>query len=281
VPELELPAGTIEYSDTGGDGPVLVFLHGVMMDGTLWRNVIPALSQEFRCVLPNLPLGGHRRPMRADADLSLSGMARLVADFIDRLGLRDVTLVTNDWGGPQVLVAEDLTKNISRLILTSCEAFDNYPPGVPGRTLHATARMPGGLFVAAKGLRVPFLRRTPTTFGWMCKRAVPAEVINAWTKPARSSAAIRRDLRKYVLSVPPKAELLGIAEKMRGYQGETLVVWASEDRVMPLEHGRRLAEMIPHARLRVVADSYTLIPEDQPAELASHIRQFLHETATA
>ncbi len=74
-----LSAGTIRYQDTGGDGPVLVFLHGLLMDGSLWRHVVAGLSPQYRCVLPTLPLGGHHRPMLPDADLSLAGMARLVA----------------------------------------------------------------------------------------------------------------------------------------------------------------------------------------------------------
>ena len=99
MPEANLAAGTIEYQDTGGDGPVLVFLHGLTMDGSLWRKVVPGLVPDYRCKLPTLPLGGHRRPMRPGADLSLRGMALLVGEFIERVGLTGVTLVQNDdWG---------------------------------------------------------------------------------------------------------------------------------------------------------------------------------------
>lgn len=64
MPEVELAAGTVEYEDTGGDGPVLVLLHGLTMDGSLWRKVVPGLAPDYRRVVPTLPLGGHRRPMR-------------------------------------------------------------------------------------------------------------------------------------------------------------------------------------------------------------------------
>jgi pimeloyl-ACP methyl ester carboxylesterase len=99
VNRAELSAGTIEYADTGGDGPVLVLLHGLMMDASLWDGVVAGLAADHRCVAPTLPLGAHRVPVRADADLSLPGIARLVAEFCDRLGLEDVTLVGNDTGG--------------------------------------------------------------------------------------------------------------------------------------------------------------------------------------
>ena len=72
--EVELSAGTLEYTDSGGDGPVLVFLHGVAMDASVWEPVIADLRRDHRCVAPTLPLGAHRRPMRRDADLSLRGV---------------------------------------------------------------------------------------------------------------------------------------------------------------------------------------------------------------
>jgi pimeloyl-ACP methyl ester carboxylesterase len=95
--EINLSAGTIEYEDTGGSGPIVVLLHGVSMDSSVWRHVVADLRSDYRCVAPTLPLGSHRLPMRPDADLSIQGVARLVAEFLDRLHLRDVTLVMNDW----------------------------------------------------------------------------------------------------------------------------------------------------------------------------------------
>src|SRR6516164_9362865 len=90
--QIELSAGTIEFSDTGGEGPPLVFLHGLLMNASLWDSVIAELFIDHRCVAPTLPLGGHRLAMNAGADLSLQGIARLVSEFLDRLDLHDVTL---------------------------------------------------------------------------------------------------------------------------------------------------------------------------------------------
>jgi pimeloyl-ACP methyl ester carboxylesterase len=99
IRELDLSAGTIQYEDTGGHGPVVVLLHGLMMDASLWRDVIADLAVDHRCVAPVLLLGAHRYAIRSDADLSLRGMASLVAELLDRLDLDDVTLVGNDTGG--------------------------------------------------------------------------------------------------------------------------------------------------------------------------------------
>jgi hypothetical protein len=90
-------------------------------------------------------------------------------------------------------------------------------------------------------LRLRPLRRLPMTLGWMSKRPVPAEVMDRWFRPVQTSREIRRDLRKYSLSIPPKKVLLGWHEGLRSFDRPALVVWASEDRVMPPEHGRRLA----------------------------------------
>ncbi|WP_405405991.1 alpha/beta fold hydrolase [Streptomyces sp. NBC_01104] len=275
--ELELSAGVVEYEDTGGDGPVVVLLHGVAMDGSLWRHVVADLRDGHRCIVPTLPLGGHRRPMRPDADLSVLGVARLVAEFLEALGLTDVTLVMNDWGGAQALVADGRDQRIGKLVITSCEAFDNFPPGLPGSNLYASARMPGGLKLAFTLLKLKPVRRLPMTWGRMTKRPLPDAVMDGWFRPLWTSREIRRDLRKYVLGVPPKAELLRWAEALRTFDRPALVAWASEDRVMPPEHGRRLAGLLPRGELVEIADSYTLIPEDRPDVLTRHLREFLRK----
>jgi pimeloyl-ACP methyl ester carboxylesterase len=272
---IDLSAGTIRYRDTGGDGPVIVFVHGVLMDGTLWRHVVADLRDEYRCVLPTLPLGGHDLPMRPDADLSMRGIALLLGEFLERLDLRDVTLALNDWGGPLLLIGEPDAQRISRLVVTPCEAFENMPPGLPGQLLVAFARIPGALNFALQQLRLRPLRRLPATWGWMTKRPVPAEIMDGWLRPALGDRAIRRDLRSYVRGAKQaKQEMLDVAVRLSTFDRPTLIVWATEDRVMPLAHGRRLAEILPNAQLIEIADSYTLIPEDQPAALSNAIRAF-------
>ncbi len=277
MPEVELASGTIDYEDTGGNGPIVVLLHGVAMDGSLWRHVVADLRRDYRCVVPTLPLGGHCRPMRPEADLSLRGLGRLLAEFLERLDLRDVTLVGNDWGGAQLLVAEG-NERVGRVVLTSCEAFDNFPPGLPGRMLWLAAKLPGGLAALAQPMRLRPLRRLPIAFGWMSKRPIPHEVMDGWLRPLLTQREIRRDLIKY-LRTSETSEFLRVAEQLPFFDRPALVVWAAEDRVMPLAHGRRLAELLPRARLVEITDSYTLIPEDQPAKLAAHIREFLSSEA--
>jgi pimeloyl-ACP methyl ester carboxylesterase len=278
--EVELSAGTIEYEDTGGEASVVVLLHGVTMDGSLWRKVVADLRSDHRCVVPTLPLGAHRRPMRPDADLSLRGQAGVVAELLERLDLRQVTLVCNDWGGGLLLASEGRDERIGRLVLAACETFDNYPPGVAGKNLALIGRLPGGLALAAQGLRLRPLRRLPVTYGWLSKRPLPDEIMDGWLQPMLTQPEVRRDLRKYVSGVKQaKKDLLTATEKLSGFDRPVLIAWAPEDRLMPVEHGRRLADLIPRARLVEIADSYTLIPEDQPRELATRIREFIAQEA--
>src|SRR6266496_817655 len=186
--EIELSAGTIEYTDTGGGGPVIVLLHGLMMDSSLWDGPIADLSAEHRCVAPTLPLGAHRRPMHADADLSLPGIARLVAEFVDRLDLQDVTLVGNDTGGAlvQLLICDGVAR-AGRVVLASCEAFDNFPPGLTGRTLALTSKLSPAMFgLFMQQMRLRALRRLPLAFGWLTMRGDAATA--RWIKPVLGSA---------------------------------------------------------------------------------------------
>ncbi|WP_028476935.1 alpha/beta fold hydrolase [Nocardia sp. CNY236] len=275
--QVELSAGTIEYEDTGGDKPALVFIHGLIMDGTLWRHVVDQLRDELRCILPTWPLGGHRIPMNPDADLSLVGVAGLIGEFLGKLDLHDVTLVQNDWGGAQILIGTGDTERVGRVVLTSCEAFDNYPPW-PAKIIVASRLVPGGLRAVMAVLDTRLGRRSPVTWGSMSKRPVPTAVMDEWFRPATVDRSIRRDLEKYLGSVPKRARMLEIANRSAQFTKPVLIAWATEDRVMPIAHGRRLAKLFPNARLVEIADSYTLIPEDQPKLLAGAIGDFLGDT---
>ncbi|MDQ1479472.1 MAG: hypothetical protein QOI44_333 [Actinomycetota bacterium] len=269
---VQLSSGTLEYEDSGGDGRVIVFAGGLVMDATLWEQVVQRVGPGFRCVVPVLPLGGHRRAMNSNADLSLHAIADLLAELIERLDLRDVILVAADWGGPQ-LTAVRHPERIAGLVLLPEEAFDNIPPGLPGTFAGIAGRMPGGIFAVAQTLRVPFMRRLPMTFGWMAKRPIPEATMTSWITGIRTDRGVRRDVAKYVRTSDYKG-LEEAAAALADFDRPTLVLWASEDKVMPPEHGRRLAEIIPNARYAEIDDAYTLLPLDQPDRVADHISSF-------
>lgn len=263
------------YSDTGGDGPVVVFLHGVLMNGTLWTSVVDALRRDYRCIVPELPFGAHSRPMPEAADLALGSFATLIAEFIEELELRDVTLVCHDWGGAQLVVWPGRSTRVANLALVSCEAFGNYPPGLPGRLLRLSAFLPGGVFLAAHSLRSRWIRHLPFTFGLLSKEGVPNDLFMSWIAPALNDPRVRRDLGKYLRNAPTTSQLRQWAERQRAYSGRVLVVWAREDRLMPPAHAEQLVAHFDNAELVWVDDSRTLVPIDQPEILARHLRRFL------
>jgi pimeloyl-ACP methyl ester carboxylesterase len=273
---IDLSAGPIDYIDAAGDGPTVVLLHGVLMNHTVWREVIAELTPTFRCIAPTLPLGAHRQPMRPGADLSIDGIALLVAEFLERLDLYDVTLIMNDWGGPQLLVDHDRTERISRLVLVACEAFDNFPPGTPGRRLARLAATPGGFGLQSLLMRSGAVRRSVAVA--LAKHPLPDEVLRDWFGPFTRDHQIRRDLHSYCLSVPLDSGRNWSAG-LASFDKPALVVWAPEDQMMPPEHGRRLADLLPKGQLVEIEDSYTVIPLDQPRQLADAVRAFITSTA--
>ena len=279
---LHLTAGPVEVEDTGGDGPVVVLLHGVMMDRRQWSGVVEQLRPTYRCVLPTLPLGAHQRPMRPGADLSLRGQARLVSEMLEQLDLRSVTLCFNDWAAPQLMIAEGRTERVAAMVLVSCETAGNYPPGLPGRTLALLGRMPGGLTVALHALRLRWARRLPTTFGRMARYGVPDDLVDAWIAPALASRHVRRDLAAYVRSTRQgKSDLVAATARLSEFTRPVLVVWGAADRVMPLAEGRRLAAAFPQGRFTTVPDAGTLVPLDQPEALATLINEHARSAARA
>lgn len=271
---VELKAGTVTYSESGPEhGPPIVLIHGAFVDGTLWRRVVPGLEDTFRCIVPDLPLGSHRAPMREDADLTPPALAVLIAEFMAKLELNDVTLVGNDTGGAlSQLVVTTHAERVGRLVLTPCDAYENFlPPAF--RYLQALARVPGGIATVATSMRIPAVRRSPLAFGWLAKRPIPGDVLAAWTQPITSDRGIRRDAGKVLRGIS-KRYTLEAATKLHEFAGPTMLAWATEDRFFKPAFAERLAADIPGSRLEWIEDSRTFVSEDQPERLAALIREF-------
>lgn len=274
VPEVEVSAGPIDYGDTGGEGRPIVFIGGLPHDETLWGGVIAELRGRFRCLMPVLPLGAQRKPLRPDADLSLPGLSRIVTEFLERLDLEDAIVCFNDWGGAQTMISHQGVERVGGLVLVSCETADNYPPGVAGRIAALSGWMPGGFGAMRFALSSPTLRRLPFAYGRMSKRGVSDELMRRWLQPLKRPE-IRRDTRKYVRDVRRgRREIRAATPALASFERPVLVVWDAEGTMMPNEEGRRLADSFPNSRYVELPDCYTLIPLDQPKALADEIKTF-------
>jgi pimeloyl-ACP methyl ester carboxylesterase len=273
MPEVTLSQGTIRYRDVG-NGPPVVFVHGALVDGRLWEPVVERLQGTARCIVPDLPLGSHELPMREDADLSPFGLARLIADFLAALELDAVTLVGNDSGGAlSQLVVVRHPERIGRLVLTDCDAFDNFPPKA-FRPLVAAAKVPGALTAMLAPMKARAMRRTPLAYGRLTKRPVPDDVTDGWALRALADDGVMRDLRKVVSGLKP-AILLDNTPRLTAFGRPVLIAWARDDKFFPVEHAHRLGKIFPDARVVELDDAYTFVSWDQPDRLASLIGEFV------
>jgi pimeloyl-ACP methyl ester carboxylesterase len=257
---VELPQGALEYRETG-TGPTIVLLHGLLVDGSLWREVAPRLEPDFHVVVPELPLGCHRVPMKPDADLAPPAVAKLVADFLAALDLDDVTLVGNDTGGAiSQLVAAHHPERIGRLVLTPCDAYDNFLPPM-FKPLQWFARVPPLMNGMLRGMRLRPLRLAPLAFGWLMKR--PDDVlVKSWVDATLAGKGARRDAMKLLRGIS-KRQTLEAAERLRSFDRPVLLAWAPEDRFFKLRYAERLAADIPGARLERIDDALSFVPVDQ------------------
>jgi pimeloyl-ACP methyl ester carboxylesterase len=268
---LDLTGATIDYEDTGGDGPVVLFVHGLLVDGTLWRKVVARLDG-FRCVVPTLPLGSHRTPARDRSALTPIGVADMLAEFMERLELRDVTIVANDTGGAitQLLLTRNPDR-VGRVVLTPCDAFENFlPPAFKPLQWLAKARL---LAPVLQGMRIAALRRTPFAYGLLTKRPIPADVLEGWVRPALSSRAVRGDVQHFTRHID-KRLTLDAATKLGRFDRPVLLAWSAEDRFFKIAFAERLAAVFPDARVEPVADAWTFLSEDQPEVLAELVAAF-------
>jgi pimeloyl-ACP methyl ester carboxylesterase len=277
---VDLDAGTIRYRDSGS-GPTIVFAHGLLVDGSLWRRVTPLLEGEFRCVVPDLPLGSHREAMKANADLTPPGVASILADFMAALELDDVTLVGNDTGGAICqLVAANHPERLGRLVLTPCDAYENFLPPF-FRPMQYAAKVPGLLTALVQPVRLRAVQKGPLAFGMLISpENVDPDVLDTWVRPYLSDGAVRRDTIKFLRSISNRYTIEA-AETLRSFDRPTLIAWAPEDRFFKLRFAERLAKEIPNARLVRIEDSRTFVSEDQPERLAEEIASFVREAAPA
>jgi len=270
--EIDLPAGTVRYREAGEGKPV-VFVHGYLVDGRLWDGVVDRLSDRCRCLAPDWPIGAQQVAMKPDADLTPYGIADLIASFLEKLDLSDVTIVGNDSGGAmsQVLATRH-PERIGRLVLTNCDTHENFPPGV-FKAMPPIAKLPGGMTVLSAPFRVGALARR--AFKPFAKTPIPADLIASWMAPATSDRGVFRDLKK-VTGGMNKRYTLEAAEKLRNSDLPLLLAWAPADKVFPLKYAERLAGDVANARIVQIPDAGTFVPLDQPARVADEIAGFVN-----
>lgn len=270
---VEVQGGRIRAHVTG-EGPAIVFVHGVLVNANLWRKVVPQLDGFTRVTL-DLPLGSHLESMPARA-LTPPDVAALIEEAIVALGLEDVTLVGNDTGGALCqMVAARRPAWLGRLVLTTCDAFEHFPPG-PLRFLLPLLRLPGALLVFFGPLRSRRLRRVPNAYSLAAHAPISDDAFDSYVLPLLTRREIRADVRRTIADVKPQHTLTA-AEQLRSFDRPALIAWSADDLFFPRSDAERLAAAIPGARLEWIEGARVFSAEDQPERLAELIAAFVRE----
>jgi pimeloyl-ACP methyl ester carboxylesterase len=261
----------IEYTDTG-QGPTILFVHGVYVTGAVWNDVVAELGEGFRCIAPTWPLGAHSTPTDG-ADLGAEAAARRIVHLMETLDLTDVTVVANDTGGGLVLASlGDPTLNtsrIARLVLTNCDSYEHFPPGSFAQIVKLcrfSARVGGGIVrLLATGPGQSFFLRAVSKHPPTQDRQ--REIFGAFA----TSGAARRDAVTVTASLDP-ALTLRAAPAIEAFDRPVTLTWGTEDTLFPLDHARRLRDAFPHATLIEIPDCSAFVMLDAPKVLAEAVR---------
>lgn len=276
MPTIDLPSGAINYRVAGpaeSTAPPVLFVHGFLVDGTLWSQVAEHLAARgIRSYAPDWPLGAHRTPMRPDADQSPRGVAAQILAFLDALDLKDVTLVGNDTGGALCQFAVDMKPaRIGRVVLTNCDAFDTFPP-FPFNLIFHLLKGEWRMRASLLAMRYRALRHSPIGFGLLADELDAAQT-RAWIEPALTQKGIREDAVRFCRAIDPR-ELLQISARLKNYRGAVRIVWGMADRSFTPGLGRRLKQAFARAEMVELPDARTFVALDAPEALAGQIAAF-------
>jgi pimeloyl-ACP methyl ester carboxylesterase len=269
--EIQLEAGSIRYREAG-EGKPIVFVHGFLVDGRLWDGVVERLSDRFRCLAPNWPLGAQQVAMNPAADLSPPGIARLIAEFVERLDLEDVTVVGNDSGGAisQILAANH-PEQVGRLALTNCDTHENFPPGI-FKAMPPLAKLPGGMQVMSLPFRVPAMARR--AFAPFARTKIPDDLVASWMEPSAHDSGVMHDTKKVTAGMN-KRHTLAAAKKLQTSNIPLRLLWAPGDKFFPIKYAERLAGEVPNSEIVQIENANTFVPLDQPRRVADEIAAFI------
>lgn len=271
-------SGDISYLDIG-TGPTALFVHGIGTNAYLWRNVIGELAGRRRCIALDLPLHG-RSPVTPGQDLSVAGLATVLDDFCDALGLDGIDLVANDTGGAiaQVFAARH-PQRLATLTLTNCDVSDNLPPEAFKPVVELAAA--GALAPTAHAMLNDIDAAVQVSFGTSYEHPERAdrEVTRAYLEPCVGSMERAREFERLLVALDP-GDLRAVEPQLRTLSVPTLVVWGTGDEFFDVSWAYWLRDTIPGvARVVTVDGARLFFPEERPMDLVPHLEQHWAEAA--
>jgi pimeloyl-ACP methyl ester carboxylesterase len=256
-----------------GSGPAALFVHGVLLNGHLWRHQLAELGDIRRCIAVDLLAHGDTE-IAPDQDVSVSANARMLGEVLDALGIDRVDLVGNDSGGGIAqLLAAGAPQRIRSLTLTDCDAHDNWPPEAfkPFLAMAAAGGLRGTLeaMLADKGIY-----RSAQALGpaYEHPERVTDATIETYLRPLLRSEQRTRDLQRFLAAFDCK-HTVAVEAQLRKLAAPTLIVWGTDDIYFDVRWSRWLAETIPGTRRRVELEGARIFfPEERAAEFNRELR---------
>ncbi len=272
---IETSKGPIEVTVSGPESaPPILFIHGALVSGSIWDALASRLCRTHRCWVPTLPLGSHRRAMRPDADLSPAGVAELVIEIADRLGLEKLAIVANDSGGAvSQLVAARHPERIAMLVLTNCDALEVFPPLAYGYLKLVSSRptLAGAMLRAIASL--PWLGLAPLAWGSLSPNVTTNDV-RAWTEHGARDRGVRDDLAKFMRGASGMVTTAA-ADAIARHPVPLTLAWGDADPFFRHALAERLAARVPGTKLQFIRGARTYVMLDAPDELAAVVRASL------
>jgi pimeloyl-ACP methyl ester carboxylesterase len=275
---VSTPSGRISYSDRGS-GPVALFVHGVLLNGYLWRHQQTGLSDLRRTIAVDLLAHGDTE-IEPDQNVSVTANAKMLSEFLDALNIDKVDLVGNDSGGGICQIFSALyPERVRSLTLTNCDTHDNWPP---------EAFKPFVAMVKAGGVRGTLeamlsdksIYRSPDALGpaYEHPENVTDETIENYLRPFLASDERTRDLERFVEAFDNK-HTVAIEPKLKTFEAPTLIVWGTDDIYFDVKWSRWLADAIPGTERRVeLKGARIFFPEERPEEFNRELRGFWKQT---
>lgn len=271
VKTVTVPQGTIAYREVG-QGSTLLFVHGLLVNGQLWRKVVPLLASQYHCVIPDLPLGAHQHVIAGDT--SPQAVAKIIAAFMDALNLQNVTLVGNDTGGAICqMVITQYPQRIGRLVLTNCDAFEHFLP-VPANLFQVLPYIPGLMRLFAFSMRSSLLQWLLVAL--LARRTPEASVRASYFRPMQTQPGIFANLAVTLRTIS-KRDTLAAATLFPKVSQPVLLAWGKDDWIFRPIFAKRLATAFAHAQVTFIPGSRTFVPEDQPRVLSQLVADFAND----
>ena len=273
---LETRLGPLAWRSTG-QGPALVFYAGAMANGDLWRDVVAALADRYRCITIDLPLGAHPWPLTEGADRSATSLARLLLDALELLDVADATVIANDTAGGLLLLSlasgHPALGRVGRLVLTNCDNGDSFPPPALRKAATLCRRLPR-LARAMIRLQLRSAKARRMLVASVTAGGLDDERVASFLRPARGDRRVAGDVVAAFAGFRPQV-LLDAAGAIPAFDRPVLLIWGDSCDFFPPADAQRLAAEFPDAELVPVPGAKTWVPVDAPAAVADAIAEFV------